>query len=152
MALDSPDGRHCTAPTAVPMLNSAAEPRKRAGLSAPVSTMVLLARPESTLAVATIESEPWVTNTCRAACAPMVSRISSRSWSVRCRLSLRRIGMMLKRNARSEEHTSELQSLMRISYAVFCLKKKKTMKIKIPSQNSTHQQYNRNEVTTEHTQ
>src|SRR3546814_10701020 len=30
--------------------------------------------------------------------------------------------------ARSEEHTSELQSLMRISYAVFCLKKKKTSK------------------------
>src|SRR3546814_5393556 len=33
---------------------------------------------------------------------------------------------------RSEEHTSELQSLMRISYAVFCLKKKKT-------QQQTHQ-------------
>src|SRR3546814_6858750 len=31
---------------------------------------------------------------------------------------------------RSEEHTSELQSLMRISYAVFCLKKKKTNKHK----------------------
>src|SRR3546814_2905122 len=31
---------------------------------------------------------------------------------------------------RSEEHTSELQSLMRISYAVFCLKKKKTNIIK----------------------
>src|SRR3546814_9919828 len=30
-----------------------------------------------------------------------------------------------ERKARSEEHTSELQSLMRISYAVFCLKKKK---------------------------
>src|SRR3546814_2929797 len=30
-----------------------------------------------------------------------------------------------KLGARSEEHTSELQSLMRISYAVFCLKKKK---------------------------
>src|SRR3546814_6825528 len=29
---------------------------------------------------------------------------------------------------RSEEHTSELQSLMRISYAVFCLKKKKQLK------------------------
>src|SRR3546814_10249858 len=29
---------------------------------------------------------------------------------------------------RSEEHTSELQSLMRISYAVFCLKKKKNTK------------------------
>src|SRR3546814_1815568 len=37
---------------------------------------------------------------------------------------------------RSEEHTSELQSLMRISYAVFCLKKKKT---------------NRNKNTTPHT-
>src|SRR3546814_1355638 len=36
---------------------------------------------------------------------------------------------------RSEEHTSELQSLMRISYAVFCLKKKKTKKI-----NSKHKE------------
>src|SRR3546814_4014668 len=33
-------------------------------------------------------------------------------------------GINLARWARSEEHTSELQSLMRISYAVFCLKKK----------------------------
>src|SRR3546814_5981397 len=32
------------------------------------------------------------------------------------------------RSARSEEHTSELQSLMRISYAVFCLKKKNRKK------------------------
>src|SRR3546814_2695047 len=32
---------------------------------------------------------------------------------------------------RSEEHTSELQSLMRISYAVFCLKKKKTIDISV---------------------
>src|SRR3546814_4957045 len=36
---------------------------------------------------------------------------------------------------RSEEHTSELQSLMRISYAVFCLKKKKT---------TTHNKINHN--------
>src|SRR3546814_8138882 len=35
-----------------------------------------------------------------------------------------------KNPARSEEHTSELQSLMRISYAVFCLKKKITKKIR----------------------
>src|SRR3546814_8339804 len=34
-------------------------------------------------------------------------------------------GAALSGIARSEEHTSELQSLMRISYAVFCLKKKK---------------------------
>src|SRR3546814_3477407 len=33
---------------------------------------------------------------------------------------------LLRAAIRSEEHTSELQSLMRISYAVFCLKKKKT--------------------------
>src|SRR3546814_5526179 len=36
------------------------------------------------------------------------------------------VGVQLMPLARSEEHTSELQSLMRISYAVFCLKKKKT--------------------------
>src|SRR3546814_9371354 len=34
-------------------------------------------------------------------------------------------GLPLEGEGRSEEHTSELQSLMRISYAVFCLKKKK---------------------------
>src|SRR3546814_1977191 len=34
------------------------------------------------------------------------------------------IGIDIARQRRSEEHTSELQSLMRISYAVFCLKKK----------------------------
>src|SRR3546814_5801604 len=34
--------------------------------------------------------------------------------------------VLTERVARSEEHTSELQSLMRISYAVFCLNKKKT--------------------------
>src|SRR3546814_2611698 len=34
-------------------------------------------------------------------------------------------GAAMQEGARSEEHTSELQSLMRISYAVFCLKKKK---------------------------
>src|SRR3546814_2189297 len=37
------------------------------------------------------------------------------------------------RQMRSEEHTSELQSLMRISYAVFCLKKKNTNNIEINS-------------------
>src|SRR3546814_1135104 len=37
--------------------------------------------------------------------------------------------LAVQRVERSEEHTSELQSLMRISYAVFCLKKKKKQKI-----------------------
>src|SRR3546814_2413134 len=40
-----------------------------------------------------------------------------------------------ERLLRSEEHTSELQSLMRISYAVFCLKKKKTLSTKVPHNN-----------------
>src|SRR3546814_4701995 len=39
---------------------------------------------------------------------------------------------------RSEEHTSELQSLMRISYAVFCLKKKKTKTIPSHTKQFTH--------------
>src|SRR3546814_3035867 len=40
------------------------------------------------------------------------------------RQSVRVLGTHFNITARSEEHTSELQSLMRISYAVFCLKKK----------------------------
>src|SRR3546814_10174986 len=44
------------------------------------------------------------------------------------RLEKRKLRLLYKgRVGRSEEHTSELQSLMRISYAVFCLKKKKTI-------------------------
>src|SRR3546814_7618629 len=43
-----------------------------------------------------------------------------------------------KRSCRSEEHTSELQSLMRISYAVFCLKKKKQYKHTIKLSNDSY--------------
>src|SRR3546814_1837334 len=46
----------------------------------------------------------------------------------------------LKLIERSEEHTSELQSLMRISYAVFCLKKKKTHTILTKSLITSYQQ------------
>src|SRR3546814_8788670 len=42
---------------------------------------------------------------------------------------LQRANQSCSRETRSEEHTSELQSLMRISYAVFCLKKKKKTQI-----------------------
>src|SRR3546814_9972618 len=48
------------------------------------------------------------------------------------------------RAARSEEHTSELQSLMRISYAVFCLKKKNITKI-------TQLTHTANHITKRHT-
>src|SRR3546814_2660573 len=47
-------------------------------------------------------------------------------WQIRLALLLYdHLGDRAGMTARSEEHTSELQSLMRISYAVFCLKKKK---------------------------
>src|SRR3546814_3318183 len=51
-----------------------------------------------------------------------------------------RHGRTLIRRPRSEEHTSELQSLMRISYAVFCLKKKKTTDPPTPTHNQNQQQ------------
>src|SRR3546814_3095406 len=56
-----------------------------------------------------------------------------------------RRGFRTSRSRRSEEHTSELQSLMRISYAVFCLKKKSSDDIDIPysrhPHDSGHNQY-----------
>src|SRR3546814_8351690 len=47
-------------------------------------------------------------------------------------------GEQLARVIRSEEHTSELQLLMRISYAVFCLKKKKNTTNNITTSPNTH--------------
>src|SRR3546814_7404617 len=49
---------------------------------------------------------------------------------------------LLRLPLRSEEHTSELQSLMRISYAVFCLKQKTTNKHRTPYLlSNTHKTY-----------
>src|SRR3546814_9175923 len=58
--------------------------------------------------------------------------VSSIGWNGRCFQE----GAKFKKT-RSEEHTSELQSLMRISYAVFCLKKKKKTNNKHKIENST---------------
>src|SRR3546814_4150828 len=55
-----------------------------------------------------------------APCPPSCCRRFRRAGPIRPRARRR-----CKARGRSEEHTSELQSLMRISYAVFCLKKKK---------------------------
>src|SRR3546814_10106571 len=52
-----------------------------------------------------------------------------------------------RRKRRSEEHTSELQSLMRISYAVFCLKKKTINKKKIPPKTYNNKTKNLNYTT-----
>src|SRR3546814_4013235 len=56
--------------------------------------------------------------TCSSAC--VAARCRARSWRGVSPVMSRKV----RPNVRSEEHTSELQSLMRISYAVFCLKKK----------------------------
>src|SRR3546814_5233190 len=48
---------------------------------------------------------------------------------------------------RSEEHTSELQSLMRISYAVFCLKKKKQIQTKTPTRTIKYEHNTENNTT-----
>src|SRR3546814_469492 len=62
---------------------------------------------------------------------PTIHWLMSGPWDIMMVFELPRGMAMLdshnspERTARSEEHTSELQSLMRISYAVFCLKKKK---------------------------
>src|SRR3546814_6061052 len=65
-----------------------------------------------------------------------------------CRILPERFGWRSSRHAatcgewlcigRSEEHTSELQSLMRISYAVFCLKKKKDIQTILRKTNEYH--------------
>src|SRR3546814_7604765 len=62
--------------------------------------------------------------------APLADAVVSRPWRVILRAvrgagSCPRCSWAVRRGIRSEEHTSELQSLMRLSYAVFCLKKKK---------------------------
>src|SRR3546814_7830581 len=53
-----------------------------------------------------------------------------------------RINALSCPSVRSEEHTSELQSLMRISYAVFCLKKKKHIQKEHYSTIEDHQKIN----------
>src|SRR3546814_7054430 len=63
-----------------------------------------------------------------------------------CRISVAsyvELSMVIERQLgpRSEEHTSELQSLMRNSYAVFCLKKQKSLKIHTKNNHNTHTTY-----------
>src|SRR3546814_2520610 len=74
----------------------------------------LLVRMETTLSAQAVrlqrQSDRVGGCQCRMREAPAAEKRTARTGSGRCR---------------SEEHTSELQSLMRISYAVFCLKKKK---------------------------
>src|SRR3546814_9620474 len=62
---------------------------------------------------------PPVRNQMKSASEPPRSTAPSKA-------GMSRLAVLIGTASRSEEHTSELQSLMRNSYAVFCLKKKKT--------------------------
>src|SRR3546814_1270302 len=70
----------------------------------------------------------WVSNSWKA--TP-----STTSWPP----TIRAPWFLASSNRRSEEHTSELQSLMRNSYAVFCLKKQNITPTDINKQNSIHE-------------
>src|SRR3546814_2559305 len=65
-----------------------------------------------------------------AAPAPGIQEIGDKLTRDRAREREMQAGLAILEHGRSEEHTSELQSLMRISYAVFCLKTKKTEEAK----------------------
>src|SRR3546814_4003878 len=85
------------------------------------------------------ESQPKNTNQNRPAKAPAPTTSSAAEFSMRCgpvrknsapymavyQMTVSPAAKPKSATNRSEEHTSELQSLMRISYAVFCLKKNK---------------------------
>src|SRR3546814_21113212 len=62
---------------------------------------------------------------------PVVTAIAPPVAHVLAAFALRLADILAALMLRSEEHTSELQSLMRISYAVFCLKKKKQRETKL---------------------
>src|SRR3546814_6500883 len=80
----------------------------------PARASSALTKPKSKAALwATIAASPRKAS--RSSMQLAKSGLSDRNW----------IDRPCTASARSEEHTSELQSLMRISYAVFCLKKKK---------------------------
>src|SRR3546814_5789168 len=79
--------------------------------------------------ISIFESELWQVQKRPASKSRRDDQERRRRWRSRVRLVARRLanrsGPAARRSfVRSEEHTSELQSLMRISYAVFCLKKK----------------------------
>src|SRR3546814_1273547 len=63
----------------------------------------------------------------------------------------RRKGRQQEGQIRSEEHTSELQSLMRNSYAVFCLKKKKKLNTNIHNTHNTQKTRNTKRTPNKHT-
>src|SRR3546814_11481578 len=91
----------------------------------PISTRTYTLFPYTTL-FRSSRRRPWTRASPPTSSCPAPS--TRRPTAPRCRPPIQEDGCRRRRSrisCRSEEHTSELQSLMRISYAVFCLKKKK---------------------------
>src|SRR3546814_10811143 len=83
----------------------------------------------------------------RSGLAARIGRSHAR-WCVRRRVRRCVVDRQLRR---SEEHTSELQSLMRISYAVFCLKKKKRTRTAFEKSDSHYRNTTNHRLHTTHT-
>src|SRR3546814_4971090 len=95
--------------------------RYRLGINSNDNSGAVSIPPTSGAAIRFITSEP----------APSLNMTGNRPATIT-------ITVMTLGRRRSEEHTSELQSLMRISYAVFCLKKKKPKQKQHNKSMSTH--------------
>src|SRR3546814_5014178 len=101
----------------------------RCALVTGVQTCALPISGSSRQRVEPANAPAWLPLQCLSAQPPSLTRRSIRLWILGVSASevrFMKIGFASSGpEDRSEEHTSELQSLMRISYAVFCLKKKK---------------------------
>src|SRR3546814_8492835 len=100
----------------------------------PRSTRTDTLFPYTTLFRSSEQSDPERLQRAKFMCLSSPANIATMQWSIGLeRNPVFGASRQLMRNrlnrlqTRSEEHTSELQSLMRISYAVFCLKKKKQL-------------------------
>src|SRR3546814_6433002 len=78
--------------------------------------------------VGRVRSSAWTGRRCATRPGVVMMATCGRGYG-RSRLSAVGLATVGLASCRSEEHTSELQSLMRISYAVFCLKKKTLHKV-----------------------
>src|SRR3546814_9548186 len=115
-------------------------------LPAPDPKAVLQNVPEAD--AASPQRSAWDRHACdRHQCPPDHGDRSSTSCASRIAARRSTAGHIADRDPRSEEHTSELQSLMRISYAVFCLKKKKHNKQQIKIKNLKVKHKDRNRTT-----
>src|SRR3546814_17397857 len=82
---------------------------------------LMIRRPPRSTRTDTLFPYTTLFRSCSIATSPLAAMCFEETITASTTLALGAIGIPLMR---SEEHTSELQSLMRISYAVFCLKKK----------------------------